>query len=32
MAAYKSAVVMVLTELVDSGNEKPRQEKTIEWI
>ena len=32
MAAYKGAIVMVLTELVDSDNEKPRRGKTKEWI
>ena len=28
MAAYKGAVAMVLTELVDSDDEKPRRGKT----
>ena len=32
MAAYKGAVVMVLIELVDSDDEKPRRWKTREWI
>ena len=32
MAAYKGAVVMVLTELIDSDNEKPRREETQEWV
>ena len=32
MAAYKGAVAMVLTELVDSDDEKPRRENTREWI
>ena len=32
MAAYKGAVVMVLTELLDSDDEKPRRGKAREWI
>ena len=32
MAACKGAVVMVLTELVDSDDEKPRRGKTTECI
>ena len=32
MATYKGAVVMVLTELVDSDDGKPRRGKTREWI
>ena len=32
MAACKSAAVMVLTELVDSNDRKPRRGKTREWI
>ena len=32
MQAYKDAVVMVLTELVDSDDEKPRWGKTRERI
>ena len=32
MAAHKSAVVIVLTKLVDSDDEKPRRGKTREWI
>ena len=32
MAACKSAAVMVLTELVDSNDGKPRRGKTREWI
>ena len=32
MAAYKGAVVMVLTELVDSDDEKPVRGKTREWV
>ena len=32
MAAYNGAVVMVLTKLVDSHDEKPRRGKTREWI
>ena len=32
MVAYQSAVVMVLTEVVDSDNEKPRRGKAREWI
>ena len=32
MAACKGAVVMVLTELVDSDDEKPRRGKTTECM
>ena len=32
MVAYKSAVVMVVTELVNSDDEKDRWEKPREWI
>ena len=32
MVAYKSAIVIVLTELVDPENEKPLRRKTREWI
>ena len=32
MVAFKVAVMTVLTELVDSHDEKPRQVKTREWI
>ena len=32
MVAFKVAVMTVLTELVDSHDEKPRQMKTREWI
>ena len=32
MAAYKGAVVMVLTKLVDSDDEKPCWAKAKEWI
>ena len=32
MAAYKGAVVMVLEELVDSDDKKPRRRKTRECI
>ena len=32
MVAYKSAIVIVLTELVDSENEKPLRRKRREWI
>lgn len=32
MVAYKSAVVMVVTELVNSDDEKNRWEKPREWI
>ena len=32
MAVYKVVVVMVLTELLDSDYEKPRQGKAREWI
>ena len=32
MVLYKGAVVVVLTELVDSNEEKPRRRKTREWI
>ena len=32
MVTYKGAVVMVLTEFVDSDDEEPRSGKTREWI
>ena len=32
MAAYKGAVVLVLTELVNSDDEKPHRGNTGEWI
>ena len=32
MVTYKGAVVMLLTEFVDSDDEEPRWGKTREWI
>ena len=32
MVAYKGEIMMVLTELVHSDDEKPRWAKTKEWI
>ena len=32
MKAYKGGVVMILTGLINSDNQKPRRWKTKEWI